>query len=63
MKLIVYYDKDDHPIAEGTSAHDLARKLGITPQAVSHYYCKLTGEANFLTHECDVSAFEMMGEE
>lgn len=36
MKLIVYYDKDDHPIAEGTSAHDLAKKLGITPQAVSH---------------------------
>lgn len=36
MRLIIYYDKDDHPIAEGTSAHDLARKLGITPQAVSH---------------------------
>lgn len=29
----------------------------------TQYYCKLTGEANFLTHECDVSAFEMMKEE
>lgn len=36
MNVIIYYDKDDHPIAEGTSAHDLARKLGVTPQAVSH---------------------------
>lgn len=36
MKLITYYDKDDHPIAEAESAHALARKLGITPQAVSH---------------------------
>lgn len=36
MKVYIYFDKDDHPIAEGRSAHDLARKLGITPQAVSH---------------------------
>lgn len=34
--MIVYFDKDDHPIAEGKNCHDLARKLGITFQAVSH---------------------------
>lgn len=35
-KVFIYFDKNDHPIAEGKSAHDLARKLHITPQAVSH---------------------------
>lgn len=35
-RIIIYFDEDDHPIAEGNSCHDLARKLGITPQAVSH---------------------------
>ena len=36
MRLIIYYDKDEHPIAEGVSASDLARKLGVTPGAVLH---------------------------
>ena len=33
-KIIIYFDKDDHPVAEGKNYHDLARKLGITPAAV-----------------------------
>ena len=36
MRVFVYYDKDDHPVAEGTSASDLARKIGVTPGAVLH---------------------------
>ena len=36
MKVIIYYDRDGLPVAEGRSAHERARKLGITPQAVSH---------------------------
>lgn len=35
-RIFIYFDKDDHPIAEGSSAHDLARKIGVTPGAVSH---------------------------
>ena len=35
-RIIVYFDKDDHPIAEAESCHALAKKIGITPQAVSH---------------------------
>lgn len=34
--MIICYDKDEHPIAEGVSASDLARKLGVTPGAVLH---------------------------
>lgn len=34
--IIVRYDKDEQVIAFGDSCHDLARKLHITPQAVSH---------------------------
>ena len=36
MRLIICYDKDEHPIAEGVSASELARKLGVTPGAVLH---------------------------
>lgn len=35
-RIFIYYDKDDHPIAEAGSAHELARKIGVTPGAVSH---------------------------
>ena len=34
--MIICYDKDEHPIAEGVSASELARKLGVTPGAVLH---------------------------
>ena len=36
MRLIICYDEDEHPITEGVSASDLARKLGVTPGAVLH---------------------------
>ena len=35
-RIFIYFDKDDHPVAEGSSAHDLARKIGVTAGAVSH---------------------------
>ena len=34
--MIVRYDKNENVIAIGENCHDLARILGITPQAVSH---------------------------
>ena len=34
--MIVRYDKEENVIAIGENCHDLARILGITPQAVSH---------------------------
>lgn len=34
--MIVRYDKKENVIAIGENCHDLARILGITPQAVSH---------------------------
>ena len=36
MRLFIYYDKNEHPIAEGVSASELARKIGVTPGAVLH---------------------------
>lgn len=34
-KIYVCYDKDDHPIAEGSSMTDLDYKLGLSPGSVS----------------------------
>ena len=34
MKLYTYYDKDDHPIAEGRTLQELADKIGVSPSAV-----------------------------
>jgi hypothetical protein len=34
--MIAKYDKEGNIIAVGDNCHDLARILGITPQAVSH---------------------------
>lgn len=34
--MIVRYDKNENVIAIGENCHDLARILGITPQAISH---------------------------
>ena len=36
MRLYIYWDQDDHPVAEAESIHKLAVKIGVTPQAVSH---------------------------
>lgn len=35
-KMIIRYDKNEQVVAIGDNCHDLARKLNITPQAVSH---------------------------
>ena len=34
MKIYIYYDEDDHPVAEAPTVSGLARKLGISPSAV-----------------------------
>lgn len=34
MKIYIYYDKDDHPIAEASTVSGLARKIGVSPSAV-----------------------------
>lgn len=34
--MIIRYDKNEQIIAIGDNCHDLARKLNITPSAVSH---------------------------
>lgn len=34
--MIISYDKNGQVVAIGDNCHDLARILGITPQAVSH---------------------------
>lgn len=34
MKIYIYYDKDDHPVAEAPTESQLARKIGVSPSAV-----------------------------
>lgn len=34
MKIYTYYDEDDHPILEAPTPTELARKIGVTAQAV-----------------------------
>ena len=34
MKIYIYYDEDDHPIAEASTMSGLARKIGVSPSAV-----------------------------
>lgn len=33
-KVYVYFDKDDHPVAEGKSMADLAKKIGVRRSAI-----------------------------
>lgn len=34
MKIYIYYDEDDHPVAEAPTMSGLARKIGVSPSAV-----------------------------
>jgi len=34
MKIYIYYDEDDHPVAEAPTVSGLARKIGVSPSAV-----------------------------
>lgn len=34
MKIYIYYDEDDHPVAEASTVSRLARKIGVSPSAV-----------------------------
>lgn len=34
MKIYIYWDEDDHPVAEAPTESQLARKLGVSPAAV-----------------------------
>ena len=55
MKLYTYYDKDDHPIAEGRTLQELADKIGVSAKAISHGIHR--GSARYSVEEVEDEEF------